>query len=95
MERNKWRGTICRNFPLNAANVTAISFIHFSISQLLWIIIIWDSFQVVWREMQNEFIGQYRNIEELVERCYPDSNVTLEFTIQDILEFFSEIARSH
>lgn len=51
--------------------------------------------QVVWREMQNEFIAQYRNIEELIQRCYPDSNVTLEFTIQDILEFFSEIARSH
>lgn len=51
--------------------------------------------QVVWREMQNEFIAQYRNIEELIQRCYPDSNVTLEFAIQDILEFFSEIARSH
>ncbi|XP_032671124.1 exocyst complex component 1 [Odontomachus brunneus] len=51
--------------------------------------------QVVWREMQNEFIAQYRNIEELIQRCYPDSMVTLEFTIQDILEFFSEIARSH
>lgn len=45
--------------------------------------------------MQNEFIAQYRHIEELIQRCYPDSNVMLEFTIQDILEFFSEIARSH
>ncbi|XP_011298132.1 exocyst complex component 1 [Fopius arisanus] len=51
--------------------------------------------QVVWREMQGEFIAQYIYIEELIQRCYPDSNVTLEFTIQDILEFFSEIARSH
>ena len=45
--------------------------------------------------MQGEFIAQYVNIQELIQRCYPDSNVTLEFTIQDILEFFSEIARSH
>ncbi|XP_034172615.1 exocyst complex component Sec3 [Osmia lignaria lignaria] len=51
--------------------------------------------QVVWREMQGEFIAQYIYIEELIQRCYPDSMVTLEFTIQDILEFFSEIARSH
>ncbi|XP_066588427.1 exocyst complex component 1 [Prorops nasuta] len=51
--------------------------------------------QVVWREMQGEFIAQYRYIEELIRRCYPDSNISLEFTIQDILEFFSEIALSH
>ncbi|KAI4485021.1 hypothetical protein M0802_012849 [Mischocyttarus mexicanus] len=51
--------------------------------------------QVVWREMQGEFIAQYIYIEESVQRCYPDSMVTLEFTTQDILEFFSEIARSH
>ncbi|XP_023247474.1 exocyst complex component 1 isoform X2 [Copidosoma floridanum] len=51
--------------------------------------------QVVWREMQGEFITQYKHIEELIQRCYPDSNVTLEFSIQNILEFFSEIAQSH
>ncbi|XP_014236902.1 exocyst complex component 1 isoform X2 [Trichogramma pretiosum] len=51
--------------------------------------------QVVWREMQGEFIAQYTNIEKLIQRCYPDSNVTLEFTIENILEFFSEIAQSH
>ncbi|OAD55910.1 Exocyst complex component 1 [Eufriesea mexicana] len=51
--------------------------------------------QVVWREMQGEFIAQYKYIEELIKRCYPDSMVTLEFTMQDILDFFSEIARSH
>lgn len=45
--------------------------------------------------MQGEFIAQYKHIEELIQRCYPDSNVTLEFTIQNILEFFSEIAQSH
>ncbi|XP_076310554.1 exocyst complex component Sec3 isoform X2 [Tachypleus tridentatus] len=51
--------------------------------------------QVVWHSMQDEFIRQYKYIEGLIERCYPGSMIILEFTINDILEFFSEIARSH
>ncbi|XP_033220438.1 exocyst complex component 1 [Belonocnema kinseyi] len=51
--------------------------------------------QVVWREMQSEFIAQYTYIEGRIHRCYPDSMVTLEFSVQDILDFFSEIAQSH
>ncbi|KAJ9582030.1 hypothetical protein L9F63_003613 [Diploptera punctata] len=51
--------------------------------------------QVVWRAMQEEFITQYKYIEELIQRCYPGSMIALDFSIKDILEFFSEIARSH
>jgi hypothetical protein len=51
--------------------------------------------QVVWRAMQEEFIQQYKYIEELIQRCYPGSMIALDFSIQNILEFFSEIARSH
>ncbi|KAK5650695.1 hypothetical protein RI129_001724 [Pyrocoelia pectoralis] len=51
--------------------------------------------QVVWRAMQEEFIRQYKMLEELIQQCYPGSLITLEFTITDILNFFSEIARSH
>ncbi|CAL8084689.1 unnamed protein product [Orchesella dallaii] len=51
--------------------------------------------QVVWRAMQEEFIVQYKSIESLISRCYPGSKITLEFTIDDILLFFSEIAQSH
>ncbi|RZF37975.1 hypothetical protein LSTR_LSTR005475 [Laodelphax striatellus] len=51
--------------------------------------------QVVWRAMQEEFIQQYKYIEELIQRCYPGSMITLDFSIEDILQFFSEIARSH
>lgn len=51
--------------------------------------------QVVWRAMQEEFIVQYKSIESLIGRCYPGSKITLEFTIDDILVFFSEIAQSH
>uniref|UniRef100_A0A0V0G9U3 Putative exocyst protein sec3 n=1 Tax=Triatoma dimidiata TaxID=72491 RepID=A0A0V0G9U3_TRIDM len=51
--------------------------------------------QVVWRAMQEEFIQQYKYIADLVEKCYPGANVTLEFSIDDVLQYFSEIARSH
>ncbi|GIY61293.1 exocyst complex component 1 [Caerostris extrusa] len=51
--------------------------------------------QVVWHSMQDEFIRQYKYIESLIERCYPGAKITLEFSINDILDFFSEIARSH
>lgn len=45
--------------------------------------------------MQEEFIQQYKSIEDLIQRCYPGSMICLEFSIEDILQFFSEIARSH
>uniref|UniRef100_A0A2L2Y966 Exocyst complex component 1 n=1 Tax=Parasteatoda tepidariorum TaxID=114398 RepID=A0A2L2Y966_PARTP len=51
--------------------------------------------QVVWHSMQDEFIRQYKYVESLIERCYPGAKINLEFSINDILEFFSEIARSH
>ncbi|XP_064489589.1 exocyst complex component 1-like [Ornithodoros turicata] len=51
--------------------------------------------QVVWHSMQDEFIRQYKYIESLVQRCYPGSMIMLEFSINDILAFFSDIARSH
>uniref|UniRef100_H2ZSP2 Exocyst complex component 1 n=1 Tax=Latimeria chalumnae TaxID=7897 RepID=H2ZSP2_LATCH len=51
--------------------------------------------QVVWHSMQDEFIRQYKHFEGLIGRCYPGSGVSMEFTIQDILEYFSSIAQSH
>ncbi|KAK6637036.1 hypothetical protein RUM43_010710 [Polyplax serrata] len=51
--------------------------------------------QVVWRAMQEEFIQQYKYLEDFIQRCYPGSMITLEFSIKNILEFFSEIAQSH
>jgi len=51
--------------------------------------------QVVWRAMQEEFIQQYKCIEDLIQRCYPGAQISLYFTIENVLEFFSEIARSH
>lgn len=51
--------------------------------------------QVVWREMQEEFIRQYNYLEERIQRCYADAMITLEFTIEDILGFFADIAQAH
>lgn len=45
--------------------------------------------------MQEEFIEQYKYIEDLIQRCYPGAMISLEFSIEDLLEYFSEIARSH
>ncbi|XP_030836970.1 exocyst complex component 1 isoform X4 [Strongylocentrotus purpuratus] len=51
--------------------------------------------QVVWRMMQEDFIRQYKHIETMIGRCYPGSKIFLEFTIQDVLQFFTDIAQSH
>ncbi|MEE6461969.1 hypothetical protein FKM82_001458 [Ascaphus truei] len=51
--------------------------------------------QVVWHSMQDEFIRQYKHFEELIEYCYTGAGITMEFTIQDTLEYFSSIAQSH
>ncbi|KAK3866865.1 hypothetical protein Pcinc_027628 [Petrolisthes cinctipes] len=51
--------------------------------------------QVVWRAMQEEFIRQYKLIEDLIHRCYPGAMIALEFSIDDILNYFSDIAQSH
>lgn len=51
--------------------------------------------QVVWHSMQDEFIQQYKHFEDLIQRCYPESMINLEVTIEDILSFFSNIAQSH
>ncbi|XP_069049669.1 exocyst complex component 1 isoform X3 [Lepisosteus oculatus] len=51
--------------------------------------------QVVWHSMQDEFIRQYKHFVGLIGRCYPGAGITMDFTIQDILEYFSSIAQSH
>lgn len=51
--------------------------------------------QVIWRSMQEEFIAQYKSISEMIERCYPQANIALLFSIEDVLNVFSEIAQMH
>lgn len=49
--------------------------------------------QVIWRSMQEEFITQYKAIENLIQRCYPDANIKLSFSVEDVLNVFSSIAQ--
>ncbi|KAI8066373.1 exocyst complex component Sec3-domain-containing protein [Gongronella butleri] len=41
--------------------------------------------QVVWRGIQEELIRQHERMEKLIDRCYPDAGVHLEFSIKDLL----------
>ena len=51
--------------------------------------------QVVWLSMQDEFIKQTKNYEDLINKCYQDSAISLAFSVSDVLQFFSEIAQAH
>ncbi|KAF7634516.1 Sec3-PIP2_bind domain-containing protein [Meloidogyne graminicola] len=51
--------------------------------------------QVVWRQMQEEFLNQIKNYQQLISKCYLGSKIELEVGIDDILKFFSEIAQKH
>ncbi|XP_032832803.1 exocyst complex component 1 isoform X2 [Petromyzon marinus] len=51
--------------------------------------------QVVWHSMQEEFIRQYKHFEGLISRCYPGAGISMEFSIRDILDYFSQIAQAH
>lgn len=51
--------------------------------------------QVIWHAMQDEFLSQYKAIQGMIERCYPGTNLSLTFTIEDLLRVFEDIARSH
>jgi transposase-like protein len=51
--------------------------------------------QVIWRGIQEEFCRQLRKYEELLSKCYPEVTVRLEFTMEEILVFFSDLAQSH
>ncbi|KAI8048022.1 exocyst complex component Sec3-domain-containing protein [Syncephalis plumigaleata] len=50
-------------------------------------------FQVVWHGVQEEFIRDYNRIVDLLQRCYSDTGLSLEFDINDLLTTFSELAQ--
>lgn len=51
--------------------------------------------QVAWRGIQEEFIRQHERFSRLIRECYPDAGVQMEFSMQELLGFFSEIAKTH
>lgn len=51
-----------------------------------------DLVDVVWRSVQEEFIKQYQRFEQLIDQCY-GKGYKLEFTADNVLQYFSEIAQ--
>ncbi|KNC74930.1 hypothetical protein SARC_12534 [Sphaeroforma arctica JP610] len=51
--------------------------------------------QVVWRYMQDDFIAQYQAYDQIIQKCYPNTGLQLDFTVKDLLSYFSSIAASH
>ena len=48
--------------------------------------------QVVWRGIQEEVVVSLRRFEELVMKCYPGSGIRLEFSIEEIVGYFSTMS---
>ncbi|CAP32761.2 Protein CBR-SEC-3 [Caenorhabditis briggsae] len=51
--------------------------------------------QVVWRDMQEQFIKQIAEYNKLILTCYPGIKIELEVSTDNVLQFFSEIAQQH
>ena len=51
--------------------------------------------QVVWHGIQEAVIQMHHQYEQVIAKCYPQSEIHLPFTIDDLLAYFSEIAREH
>ncbi|NXM44696.1 EXOC1 protein, partial [Gymnorhina tibicen] len=49
---------------------------------------------VVWQAMEQEFIRQYQEFGELIQRCYAGSGIALDFTMEDLLSYFNSITVS-
>ncbi|NXT08794.1 EXOC1 protein, partial [Prunella fulvescens] len=50
---------------------------------------------VVWQAMEQGFIRQYREFEELIQRCYAGAGIALAFTMEDLLSYFNSITMSN
>ena len=48
--------------------------------------------RVVWGAMQEAFINQYDHFTKLIQKCYPGSNIQLEFKLDDVIEYFHSIS---
>ena len=53
-----------------------------------------EELHVVWGNMQSAFIQQCVKFQELIEECYPNSSIYLDFTVSDLTEYFSSISKS-
>ena len=50
--------------------------------------------EVVWHNIQQEFVKQYNRFGELIAKCYPSAPYVLEFDVNDLLSYFNTIAQT-
>ncbi|KAF9972698.1 hypothetical protein BGZ73_004167 [Actinomortierella ambigua] len=50
---------------------------------------------IAWRGIEEEFIRQHNRFTRLIQSCYPDAGITLDFSMQDLLALFSDISKQH
>ncbi|XP_029442183.1 exocyst complex component 1-like [Rhinatrema bivittatum] len=48
---------------------------------------------VVWHAMEQELLHQYKQFEDMISRCYPGSGITLDFSVEDLLNYFTTITQ--
>ncbi|RMB98240.1 hypothetical protein DUI87_25143 [Hirundo rustica rustica] len=51
--------------------------------------------QVVWQPMEQEFIQQYQEFGELIQRCHVGAGIALDLTMEDLLSYFNSITMSN
>lgn len=45
--------------------------------------------------MEQEFLCQYQEFEDLIQRCYAGSGIAMDFTMEDLLSYFNSITLSN
>ena len=48
--------------------------------------------RVVLGSMQKAFMDQYEHFTKLIELCYPGANITLEFELKHVIDYFQSIS---
>ncbi|CAF0788718.1 unnamed protein product [Didymodactylos carnosus] len=51
--------------------------------------------QAIWHDIQSLVLEEHERMTKLIAQCYPNSNIQLDFTVDNLLSFFAEIAHSN
>jgi len=50
--------------------------------------------QAIWHDIQTLVLEEHQRMTKLIQLCYPNSNIHLEFTVENLLAFFTETAHT-
>ncbi|KAI3655080.1 hypothetical protein MP228_000460 [Amoeboaphelidium protococcarum] len=50
--------------------------------------------QVVWRNVQEQYLRLHSDFEAMILKCFPGSDLHLQVTVNDLCEYFSDIAKN-